>query len=249
MSSPAPKKLGVFDFETTGTCVETDRIVTAFVGTLDASGAVLDGQEWMIRPDGYAISDGAAAIHGITTDRAIAEGRPFAEVLPEIVEALAALSRIGIPVVAHNASYDFTMLAHEMSRAGFIDPPSLIDPIDIIDTFVLDKQVDKYRRGSRTLTATAAVYGVELSDEEAHGAQADAIAAGRIALVILSRPDFDNMSWDKLQQLQKGWAREQRASLQAYKRSKGDAGFTVELDWPLYASALALRAPEEVYTF
>lgn len=245
----APTDLGVFDLETTGVDPASDRIVTAFVGRLDAEGSVVSGREWMIRPDGYVISDGAAAIHGITTEAAIAHGRPFAEVIPEIMDALSALVSDGVPVVAHNASYDFTMFAHEMHRAGVHDPVAFIDDIHIMDTFILDKQLDKWRRGKRTLTAVAPLYGVTLSEEEAHGAQADAIAAGRVALALRGAPLIRDLSFDVLRRMQTGWAREQRASLIQYKRSHGEPDFTVPLDWPLYASALALRVPEEVFTF
>lgn len=238
--------LGIFDLETTGVDPETDRIVTAFVGVLDELGNVISGQGWMIRPDGYVIPDNAAAVHGVTTEQALAEGRPFAEVLPEIVTALVALD---VPVVAHNASYDFTMLAHEMDRFGATDPVAIIDDLDIVDTYVLDKQFDKWRRGSRTLTAIAPLYGVTLTEEEAHGAQADAIAAGRIALRILAEPLFRGVTPAGLRRPQTGWSREQRASLMAYKREHGEPEFTIDLNWPLYASALALSVPEEVYTF
>lgn len=246
---PTTADIGVFDLETTGVDPATDRIVTAFVGRLAEDGTLAEGWEWMIRPDGYVIPDGAAAIHGVTTEQALAEGRPFSEVLPEIVAALGALAASGVPLAAHNASYDFTMLAHEMDRAGVPGPVGFIDDIVIIDTFVLDKQLDKWRKGKRTLTAIAPLYGVTLTDEEAHGAQADAIASGRIALKLLASPILKGVEAEALRRMQTGWAREQRAGLMAYKRRTGDPDFAVELDWPLYASALALRVPDEVFTF
>lgn len=249
MTSHLPPLLGVFDLETTGISTENDRIVTAFVGELDADGNLIAGREWMVRPDGYVIPEGATAIHGVTTERATAEGRPLAEVLPEIVGALVALAERGAPVATHNGAYDFTLLAHEMHRAGMDDPVRVIDTITVIDTMVLDKQIDKWRRGSRTLTATAAVYGVALSDEDAHGAAADAIAAGKIALALLGLPALTGFTVDKLRRLQASWAREQRASFVAYKRRNGEPDFDTDLNWPLYTSALALRAPDEVYTF
>lgn len=249
MTTLTPAAVGVFDLETTGVDASLDRIVTAYVGTLDADGKSINGREWMIRPDGYVISDGAAAVHGITTERAIAEGRPFSEVLPEIVAALAALAVLGIPIVAHNASYDFTMLAHEMDRAGIADPVAFVETLQIVDTILLDKHLDPYRRGSRTLTATAAFYGVALSDEDAHGAAADAIAAGRIALHLLATPTYVAYAPDSLRRGQTGWAREQRASLKAYKRRNGEPEFDLDLNWPLYESALELTVPEPVYTF
>ena len=72
--------IGVFDLETTGIDVETDRIVTAHVGLLDASGTVIRARDWIADP-GIEIPAGATAVHGITTARARAEGRPAAEVI------------------------------------------------------------------------------------------------------------------------------------------------------------------------
>lgn len=245
MSALAPA-IGTFDLETTGVDPATDRIVTAYVGVLDASGAVISGREWMIRPDGYVISEGATNVHGITTEHATQHGRPFTAVLPEIIDALAS---IPAAISGHNLSYDFTMLAHEMDRAGNTDPVAFINQLDIVDTFVLDKQIDMYRRGKRTLTAIAPLYGVELADEEAHGAAADAIAAGRIALKILTRPQLQSIEAGELLKLQRQWSREQRASLRDYKRRTGEPAFDIDLNWPLYESALALAAPAEVFTF
>jgi len=238
--------LGIFDLETTGVDPATDRIVTAYVGVIDEDGTVIDGREWMIAPDGYVIPDAAAAIHGVTTEQALAEGRPFAEVMPEIIAALAALT---VPIVGHNVSYDFTMLAHEMERAGHPDPVGFIDALAIIDTFILDKEIDTFRRGKRTLTALAPIYGVELAESEAHGAAADAIAAGRIALKLIQHPQLRGLAPIELRRSQTRWSREQRASLQHYKRRNGDPKFTIDLNWPLYTSALALALPMTVDTF
>ncbi|MCA1943131.1 MAG: 3'-5' exonuclease, partial [Yonghaparkia sp.] len=83
------RELAVFDLETTGVDVRTARIVTACVAVLDASGAVVARRDWLADP-GVEIPEGAAAIHGITTERARAEGRPAAEVVAEVVGELRA---------------------------------------------------------------------------------------------------------------------------------------------------------------
>nr|WP_243223126.1 hypothetical protein [Microbacterium proteolyticum] len=91
--------IGVFDLETTGIDVRNDRIVTAHVGVLDSDGNVVDARDWLADP-GVVIPDGAAAIHGITTERARAEGASAPRVVAEVVDALEALFAAGIPVVA-----------------------------------------------------------------------------------------------------------------------------------------------------
>ena len=43
-------RLGVFDLETTGLDVTQSRIVTAFIGVLDSSGALVESTEWVADP-------------------------------------------------------------------------------------------------------------------------------------------------------------------------------------------------------
>ena len=127
--------LGVFDLETTGIDVETSRIVSAHVGVIDPTGASIELTEWLADP-GVEIPEQASAVHGITTERVRAEGRPAAEVVAEIVAALRALLERGVPVTIYNAPYDLTLLNREAVRYG-VSP--LIGPAPIIDPLVIDK--------------------------------------------------------------------------------------------------------------
>lgn len=221
-------ELGVFDLETTGVDVETARIVTAHVGLLDRDGRSVHRRDWLVDP-GVAIPAEAAAVHGITSEHARAEGMPPAQAVAEIVSALAGLFAAGTPVVAYNAPYDFTLLDREARRHG-VAP--LRAPGPIIDPLVIDKAVDKYRRGKRTLTVTATHYGVDLT--EAHNAGADAIAAGRLAQA-LARIHAEHLALDaaELHRRQVDWCREQAADFQAYMRRVRDPEFTASGAWPL----------------
>lgn len=230
----APAKLldrvAVFDLETTGVDVEHDRIVTAYVGMLDANGEVIHAEDWLADP-GVPIPDGASAIHGITTEQARAEGRPAAEVVAEIVQALRTILSGGIPVVAYNASFDLTMLMHEAERHG-VEP--IADPHPVIDPLVIDKTIDRYRRGKRTLDLVAAHYAVRL--DAAHEASADAIAAGRVALAIAERHgDSLPASLEELHTKQISWARAQAESLTEYFIKIGRLEPDAALDgaWPI----------------
>ncbi|WP_248147858.1 3'-5' exonuclease [Microbacterium aoyamense] len=203
--------VGVFDLETTGVDVAGDRIVTAYVGVLDAAGTVVRERRWLADP-GILIPEAASAIHGITTARARADGRPAGEVVREIVASLRGLLDAGIPVVAYNAAYDFSLLHHEALRNG-IEP--LDSPAPVIDPLVMDKRYDRYRRGKRTLSVVAAHYAVRLDD--AHEASADAIAAGRVAQALAERyAAWLPGSAQELHTRQIGWARAQADSLTEY---------------------------------
>ena len=221
-------RVGVFDLETTGVDVSTDRIVTAHVGVLDAKGRQIAARSWIADP-GIPIPDGAAAIHGFTTERVRRDGRPSAEVVAEIAGSLRALLTQGVPVVAYNASYDFSLLFHECLRHG-IEP--LQDPSPVIDPLVIDKAVDRYRRGKRTLEVVAEHYSVTL--DGAHEASADAIAAGRVAQALARRFDLPP-SASELHTQQIGWARTQAESLTEYFISIGriDSETTIDGTWPV----------------
>ncbi|MDF2443518.1 MAG: polymerase subunit epsilon, partial [Subtercola sp.] len=91
-------RLAVFDLETTGIDVETARIVTAHVGLIDSTGESIAHGEWLADP-GVEIPSQASAVHGITTERAQAEGRPAPEVIAEIIAALRAVFTRGVPLV------------------------------------------------------------------------------------------------------------------------------------------------------
>jgi DNA polymerase-3 subunit epsilon len=221
-------RLAVFDLETTGIDVETSRIVTANVSVIGEDGHPVSRIDWLANP-GIEIPQGATAVHGVTTERAVAEGRPAALVVYEIVDALRALMAEGVPLVIYNAPYDLTLLHHEAVRYG-IDPLEL--PAPIIDPLVIDRAVDRYRKGKRTLEAAAVVYGVELLD--AHDAGADAIAAGRVAQALARKHDaVSALAIHELHEKQIDWFREQAESFQEYMRRTHNPEFTARTAWPV----------------
>nr|WP_251858475.1 3'-5' exonuclease [Herbiconiux sp. L3-i23] len=222
--------VGVFDLETTGIDPATARIVSAHIGVLDAAGESIERNDWLADP-GIEIPEGASAIHGITTERARAEGRDASTVVAEILDTLRSLAGRGIPVVVYNAPYDLTVLLHEARRHGHDE---LEDTLHVIDPLVIDKAVDRYRKGKRTLTAASEYYGVALVD--AHDASADAIAAGRVAQALARRYSAElRVSAAKLHDLQVGWCREQTESFIEYMRRVKDPDFTCHTGWPLRA--------------
>lgn len=225
---PWAKSLAVFDLETTGLDLVEARIVTACAVAIDEQGQVTGANiEWLADPV-IEIPEAASNVHGVTTEIARARGRNSKEVVSEILETLRGFFKAGIPVVAYNAPFDFTILHYEALRNG-LEP--LSDPKPIIDPLVLDKFVDQYRSGKRTLQVAASVYGVELSD--AHNATADAIAAGKVAQAIalkhsakLPADVFD------LHDAQKVWSVQQDDSYEIFRR-KSSPDFTVVRGWPV----------------
>lgn len=220
--------LAVFDTETTGIATETTRIVSAHVSVLTPEGQSTEGRDWLI-DCGIEIPAPATAVHGITTERMRAEGAPAADSICEILTLLQGFFERGVPVVAYNASYDFSILDREAKRYGF-DPIALVKPV--IDPLVIDKQVDKYRKGKRTLEAASAFYGVSL--EGAHDASVDAIAAGRVAQAIGRKFAAElAMTANELHDAQVTWAAAQAASFAEWRRGQGLAVFPGDGVWPV----------------
>ncbi|MFC6066927.1 3'-5' exonuclease [Streptomyces ochraceiscleroticus] len=222
-----------FDLETTGTDVETDRVVTAAVIRLDAAGRAAPALSWVLDP-GVPIPSEAAAIHGFSTDAVRLRGRPAAEGLAEITDALEAALRAGTPLVVMNARYDLSLLDRECRRHGI--PPLSdrlgTDPAPVVDPLVLDKHLDTYRKGKRTLQALCAHYGVAL--DAAHEAGADAVAAVEVARRIGAKhPEVAGLTPPALHALQRKAAADQAASFQRYLRRTADPAARVEAAWPL----------------
>lgn len=220
--------LAVFDTETTGIATETTRIVSAHVSVLTPDGESTEGRNWLI-DCGIDIPAQASAIHGITTERMRAEGAPAPDSIFEIVTLLQGFFDAGVPVVAFNASYDFSILDREAKRYGF-DPISSVRPV--VDPLVIDKQVDKYRKGKRTLEAASAFYGVPL--EGAHDASVDAIAAGRVAQAIGRKYATElDMTALALHDAQVTWAAAQAASYAEWRRGQGMTVYPGDGLWPV----------------
>lgn len=229
-AAPWLARVGVFDLETTGLDVTDDRIVTAHVGVLDRHGRELAARDWLADPS-IPIPEGATAVHGISTDHAREHGRPAQEVVAQVIHALRVLFAQGLPIVVYNASYDFSLLAHEARRHGIDE---LTMPSPVIDPLVIDKAYDRYRPGKRTLSVVADHYSVPL--QGAHEASADAVAAGRVALALAKEFPLPH-SATELHSRQIGWAREQAAGLTEYfiRTGRLEPEQTVDGTWPVRA--------------
>jgi DNA polymerase-3 subunit epsilon len=216
-----------FDTETTGTDCHRDRIVTATTVRID--GPNLDVSSWLIDP-GVEIPAEASAVHGITTEQVRNYGRPPVECVQEIVEVLTGAIGQGVPVLAFNAAYDLTILDREARRTG---APS-ITPTRVLDPFVIDKAVDRYRKGKRTLSAQCAHYGVR--HDGAHDATSDALAAARVMWMIArAYPQVGGLDLDELHAAQQQWAAQQAASFRQYLISQGRTDDLPDGQWPIRA--------------
>ncbi|WP_116427730.1 DEDDh family exonuclease [Streptomyces spongiicola] len=107
-----PQGYAVVDVETTG-LARDDRIVSAAVYRLDAQGNVEDHWYSLVNPER---DPGPVWIHGLTSG--MLEGAPlFGDIAHEFAHRLD-----GRVLVAHNAVFDWSMIAREYARAEHLAP-------------------------------------------------------------------------------------------------------------------------------
>ncbi|WP_285515543.1 DEDDh family exonuclease [Streptomyces sp. NBRC 14336] len=102
-----PKGYAVVDVETTG-LARDDRIISAAVYRLDARGEVEDHWYTLVNPER---DPGPVWIHGLTSE--MLKGAPL---FPDIAEEFSARLADRV-LVAHNAVFDWQMIAREYARA------------------------------------------------------------------------------------------------------------------------------------
>lgn len=239
------------DLETTGVEVETARLVTGCVAYV---GGGLDTETVQVLADpGVEIPEAATAVHGVSTERARAEGLPAPAAVAIVLEAIAGRPE-GSPVVAMNARFDLSVLHHEALRHGLTPLSDRAQLLYVVDVRVIDLWLDKFRAGKRTLVDLAREYGTKF--DGAHDATADAIAAARVAYwignevdvfrrgrgraevreLLALRKEWDRVRWDlpALHDAQQRWAAEQAADLERYFTAKGEPQ-PVAREWPVAA--------------
>ncbi|MFJ4921683.1 exonuclease domain-containing protein [Streptomyces sp. NPDC088725] len=231
--------LAAFGTETTGVDVEEDRIVSASLVVQEAAGAELQVTRWVIDP-GVPVPAEATALHGLTEDFLHRNGRWPAPATEEIARALAAQHAAGRPLVIMDAPFGLTMLDRELRRhrassfARYLERTLLC----VLDPRVLDRHLDRYRKGRRTLTDLCAQYGVARG--EAHEATSDATAALDVVRAVGRRfaLRMERLTAPELHTLQAVWHAAQVRGPQARARRAwfplgGTAVASDPADWPL----------------
>lgn len=201
-----------FDTETTGISPKNDRVVTA--ATVSRVAAQENHiRDWLINP-GVPIPERASAIHGITTEYARLHGQDPAEALDQINEVLANQMAKDQVIVVFNAGYDLPLLEVDSRRNGVRTLRERLggEVIPVADPLVLDRAVDRYRRGKRTLSDMAQHYGIAVPDDT-HQAHVDSILTLDVLQSILQKyPNLAAMDLQELHDFQReshaAWAKD-----------------------------------------
>ena len=152
----------VFDTETTGLNPATgDRMVE--IGCIEMINRVETGRTFHayfnpLRP----MPSEAEAIHGLT-NQFLSSQPLFEERVEELIDFIA-----DSPLVAHNASFDFGFLNHELKLCG----RPLVCTSRMVDTLVLARA--KHPGAKHSLDALCTRFGVDRSLRVKHGALLDA---------------------------------------------------------------------------
>ena len=211
-----------FDLETTSANPKQARIVTSALVRID--GRDVQKIEHLADP-GIEIPQEATNVHGITTEKARAEGRPHEDVLKDTVEAIKSAWEDGLTLIVYNAAFDLTVLRSLTGDFTVTGP--------VYDPYVIDRVSDKWRKGKRTLGAVCEHYGVELGN--AHEATADALAAARVAWKQVRQhyPNLAQMEENELMEFQAVKWYEDRVAFKKYLEGKGRDASDVSTAWPL----------------
>jgi DNA polymerase-3 subunit epsilon len=152
----------VFDTETTGLSPLTgDRVVE--IGCVEIWNRVETGRTFhaYFNPE-RPMPSGAEAVHGLT-DAFLADKPRFRDVARDLLEFLG-----DCPLVAHNASFDFGFLNHELNNCGH--------PLVCLTRMVCTLQLarSKHPGAKHSLDALCTRFGVDRSLRIKHGALIDA---------------------------------------------------------------------------
>lgn len=232
-----PERLHVFDTETSGVNVARDRILTCYSAEYLPDMRVVQEHSWTIDP-GIEVPEGAAAVHGMSTQWIRANGRKdpqnaVGEIFNDLMDAIGR----GVPIVAFNLRFDLTLLHYELLRHGWMNGVMpLLERGVFYDALVHDKGRDKFRKGGRKLQALCEHYGIEFDEAAAHDASYDVLKAAELSWKLLAKER--KLGVAELMPLLIEWKQEQDESLEAYftrtgKKNEDGSAIKIDRGWPL----------------
>jgi DNA polymerase-3 subunit epsilon len=220
-----------FDLETTGVDRYGD-VPVSFALVRVAGGTVVERVARVVNP-GREIPAEAAAIHGITNERALAEGIPLNEAVAEIATALLEATWRGVPVAGMRLDFDLTIMDTQCRRVTGRGLTELGWSGPALDASVIDRRLDRFRPGRRTLVDLCAHYGVPLGN--AHDASADAEASIGVLRALCDRyPRLGQVDVTWLHRRQVDWHHDWAVSYSDWRMRNAMTPLEPdELAWPI----------------
>lgn len=195
----------IFDTETTGLpkrwdapVTDTDnwpRCIQIAWQLHDDMGAIIEHQNYIVKPEGFNIPYDAERIHGICTELAVEEGVSLSDVLVKFNLALAKSKFI----VGQNVGFDVNIMGCEFHRMGVETPLHKMKVLDTCTEITAELLKLPGGRGGRFKLPTLTELHQYLFGEpfaEAHNATADVEATTRCFLELLKRETYTHEELD-----------------------------------------------------
>ena len=170
------------------------RIVDIGAVLCNDDGTEVERFESIVKPDGWTVAEGAAKVHGITTEIALEQGRPIVEVL----DGFDALQNRASLIVAFNIRFDDKLLRGERRRLGRPDGFGTVpvfccmkasSPLCKIPSTAKMKSAGFTKFKTPKLTEAVKIL-LEREHEGAHRALADAVATKDLYFAMIGNPEF-----------------------------------------------------------
>lgn len=164
MNLKLTRPIAVFDLETTGVNIATDRILEISIHKVMPNGKS-ETRTYKVNPE-MPIPEKSTAIHGITNED-VKDAPKFSELAPNLYLFLNDCDLAGY----NSNRFDVPLLIEEFHRVGY--------DFDVTDRDLIDVQNIFHKKEQRTLVAAYKFYcGKDLSN--AHSAEADTLATYEI---------------------------------------------------------------------
>ncbi len=184
---------GLPDFRAPSDAPQQPHIVQFAAVLMEDDGTERASVDLLVRPDGWAIPAEVTAIHGISTERALAAG------IPEELAVRLFLSFVGIPEItcaAHNEGFDWRIMRIAMLRTGM--DRAEIEKIERVRRVCTMRMADKimqlppsdkmiaagFKKSKPPNLTECMSYFFQETHAGAHSAMADARACARLLLHI-----------------------------------------------------------------
>ncbi|MDI1257037.1 MAG: DNA polymerase III subunit alpha [Flavobacterium sp.] len=195
----------IFDTETTGLPKRWDapisdssnwpRCIQIAWQLHDEYGALIEHQDYLVKPEGFNIPYDAERIHGISTELAQAEGIPLSEVLEKFNAVLAKAKFI----VGQNLGFDVNIMGAEFYRLGVGSKMTQMPVLDTCTEVTASLlQLPGGRGGKFKLPTLTELhqYLFNVPFSEAHNATADVEATTRCFLELVRRGNYTEEQLD-----------------------------------------------------
>lgn len=226
----------VLKCDTTGLDPVANELLTVNIVKF-TNGEYEDERSWVLNPKN-GISADSVPFHGITPDWADKNGVPVEDVIEEITELIAAITKSSVPLVVFNSQFDLGFIEAAARKVG-VTPLSeqVADWSNLVDPMLIAQGNDRYRtanprRMQFTHRNVAGLYRVEYSDTV--GALVHAETTALIMREQWAALDYlHKMTRAEVYELQSDWRERISSGLRDWMRRTNKDWQSVDMGWPI----------------